>query len=92
MFNRTSSNVIELNRILPNIFDSIVIRLRSTIELQLFDHVRLFSIDSIAISVRFRSIDIVWKSDAPEFIELISALKEKIDGIQRLYPRCLHPW
>ena len=50
---------IERNRILPRISDSIDIRLRSAIESQSVDCVRLHSIDSIGIFVRFRSIDIV---------------------------------
>ena len=55
-------NWINLNRILPGISDSISIdiRLRSTIESQSFDCVQMYSIDSIGILVRFRSIDIVF--------------------------------
>ena len=51
------SNAIEYY---PEIGRSIAIRLRSTIESQLFNYVRLRSIGSIAIFVQSRLIDIVW--------------------------------
>ena len=54
----SQSNAIEYY---PEIGHSIEIRLRSTIELQLFDRIRLRSIGSIAIFVRTCSIDtVVW--------------------------------
>ena len=55
-----TQNFNRINRILPRISDSIDIRLRSIIESQSIDCIRLYSIDSIGIFVRFRSIDIVW--------------------------------
>ena len=54
---KPQSNAIEYY---PEIGRSIAIRMRLTMESQLFDRVRLRSIGSIAIFVRSRSIDIVW--------------------------------
>ena len=61
--NRTQSNAKSQSNAIeyyPEIGRSIAIRLRLTIESQLFDRVRLRSIGSIAIFVQSRSIDIVW--------------------------------
>ena len=64
---KSQSNTIEYY---PEIGRSIEIRLRSTIESQLFNRVRLRSIGSIAIFVQSRSIDIVWTINMTNFASI----------------------